>query len=94
MKIAKVSSVCECQSRLYAELDENRCVLRGWVRDARGRETTAPCTGIGIEGERFDLGWLCNFCGRNTLRSFDAGALVYREAPAAAPSVPPAAPTP
>jgi hypothetical protein len=87
MKIAKVSSVCECQGRLYAELDESRRVLRGWAKDSRGRTFSAPCTGIGIQAERFDLGWLCALCGRNTLRSFDAGALTYQEA--AAPNTAP-----
>ncbi len=86
MKIAKVSSVCECQGRLGAELDEGRKVLRGWVRDARGGTQLAPCTGIDIAQQRFDLGWLCPLCGRNTLRSFDASGLVYEEAPAAVPA--------
>src|SRR5262249_41229223 len=76
MKIAKVSSVCECQGRLCAELDEGRKVLRGWVLDSRGRTLRAPCTGMHITSPRFDLGWLCPLCGRNTLRSFDASGLV------------------
>jgi hypothetical protein len=81
MKIAKVSSVCECQSRLGAELDAERKVLRGWTRDQRGRELNSPCTRAGSEDGRFHLVWLCAFCGRNTLRSFDAGALVYQDRP-------------
>jgi hypothetical protein len=39
--------------------------------------------------EAFQVGWACPFCTRNTLRSFDAAALVYQEK-AAQPSIPPA----
>jgi hypothetical protein len=30
------------------------------------------------EGARFDVGFMCPFCTRNVLRSFDADALAYR----------------
>lgn len=83
MKIAKVSSRCECQARLGAELDEDRKVLRGWSRDIRNRTLVSPCTLAGTEGERFHLVWLCAVCGRNTLRSLDAGALVFQDVPEA-----------
>ena len=83
MKTAKVSSRCECQARLGAELDEDRKVLRGWSRDIRNRTLVSPCTLAGTEGERFHLVWLCAVCGRNTLRSFDAGALVFQDVPEA-----------
>ncbi|MGC4088307.1 MAG: hypothetical protein QM756_10485 [Polyangiaceae bacterium] len=82
MKTAVVNSPCECQARLGAELDERRVVVRGWARDPRrGREELAPANAIGAERSRFDVGWSCPFCTRNVLRSFEAAALSYRDAP-------------
>jgi hypothetical protein len=34
---------------------------------------------LGSKSERFDVGFLCPFCTRNTLRSFHGSTLVYRE---------------
>jgi hypothetical protein len=86
VKKAKISSSCECQARLAAELDENKHVLRGWAVDLRRRkEAPAPAHSIGADKERFDVAWLCPFCTRNTLRSFDSGGLGWREASAPAP---------
>jgi hypothetical protein len=79
MKVTKVHSRCECQVHLSAELDEQRVALRGWAVDARKLELPAPASSIGAERERFDVGWSCPFCTRNTLRSFTASALVFRE---------------
>jgi len=83
MKSAIVESPCECQAKLYAELDEERHALRGWARDSRGRERPAPATAMHAQNGRFDVGFLCPFCTRNTLRSFEAEALAFRESPAA-----------
>jgi hypothetical protein len=81
MRTATVYSVCECQARLGADLDANRVVLRGWARDPRrGEEEVAPANAIRPNLARFDIGWSCPFCTRNTLRSFEASALAYREA--------------
>ncbi len=91
MKKATITSACECQARLGAELDENRFVLRGWARDRlRKRELPAPAHSIDASEEVFEVGWLCPFCNRNTLRSFDRGGLAYRDGdpPEAASSVP------
>ena len=80
MKIATVYSVCECQARLGAEIDESHVVLRGWARDPRhGEEATSPANGLHPSGARFEIGWSCPFCTRNTLRSFEGTALIYRE---------------
>lgn len=79
MKSAIVSSVCECQARLGAELDEDHNVVHGWSRDVRGRTENSPCTRASNDGNRFHLAWLCPFCGRNTLRSFDVQALAFRD---------------
>jgi hypothetical protein len=79
MKVARVHSRCECQVYLSAELDEQRVALRGWAVDARKLELPAPANTIGPERERFDVGWACPFCTRNTLRSFTRSALVFRE---------------
>lgn len=72
----RVTSRCECQAKLEATLDEHHHVLEGRATRARSTPATlkAPAHLIG-SGERFDLGWLCPFCGRNTLRSFHVGAL-------------------
>lgn len=80
MKTAVLYSVCECQARLGAELDEHRVVLRGWAKDQRrGQELIAPANAMRTDTPRFDVGWMCPFCTRNTLRSFDASSLAYRE---------------
>jgi len=77
-----ISSRCECQATLTATLDEHRHVIVGWAK-LRGASERAPAHSINAHLERFDVGWLCPFCGRNTLRTFYAGAL--RRAPAAPP---------
>jgi hypothetical protein len=82
MKVTTVHSRCECQAHLSAELDEQRVALRGWAVDARKLQLPAPASTIHPERERFDVGWACPFCTRNTLRSFTAAALAFREADA------------
>jgi hypothetical protein len=82
MKVTTVHSRCECQAHLSAELDELRVALRGWAVDARKQQLPAPANAIHPERERFDVGWACPFCTRNTLRSFTASALAFREADA------------
>lgn len=84
MKVARVQSRCECQVHLNAELDEQRVALRGWAVDGDKVELPAPANSIGPERERFDVGWACPFCTRNTLRSFSASALAFREVDAKA----------
>jgi hypothetical protein len=78
MKTALLYSVCECQARLGAELDEHRVVVRGWAKD-HGQELLAPANAMRTDTPRFDVGWMCPFCTRNTLRCFDASSLAYRE---------------
>lgn len=81
MKVARVQSVCECEARLSADLDENRLVVRGFARNGvPKKELLAPANSLGAGNERFDVTWLCPFCNRNVLRSFRASALAYREA--------------
>jgi hypothetical protein len=79
MKIATVRSVCECQTRLFADINEQLTAVRGWARDSRGRECLAPANALRAGELRFDVGWMCPSCTRNVLRSFDAGALAFRE---------------
>lgn len=80
MNRLQATSRCECQATLTAVLDDKRHVLHG--RATRlGATENAPAHSIGAERENFDLAWMCPFCGRNTLRTFYAGAL--RAAPAA-----------
>jgi hypothetical protein len=81
MKTAIVLSPCECQTQLGAELDEHKHVVRGWAKEPRRKQTeSAPAHSIHAEREQFQVGWLCPFCTRNTLRSFDTAGLVFREA--------------
>ena len=81
-----VSTRCECQATLTAELDENRHTIAGWASRGGAKEN-APAHSINAELERFDIAWLCNFCGRNTLRSFYVGALRrVKEPPAPDPA--------
>lgn len=67
-------SRCECQAQLSATLDDQHHVLEG-VALRLGDKETAPAHSINANLDRFDIGWLCPFCGRNTLRTFYAGAL-------------------
>ena len=93
MNRLQATSRCECQALLTAILDDKRHVLEGSASRA-GATEKAPAHSIHAEREHFDLGWLCPFCGRNTLRTFFAGAL--RAAPASAappPDAPVVAPT-
>lgn len=95
MNRLQATSRCECQAMLTAVLDDKRHVLHGEATRLGAKEN-APAHSIGAERESFDLAWMCPFCGRNTLRTFYAGAL--RPAPALpvleqpAPAVPPDAP--
>lgn len=84
MSQSSISSRCECQATLSATLDEKRHVISASAKH-RGMTEPAVAHSIGASGERFDVGWLCPFCNRNTLRTFYAGAL------RAVPSVPSAA---
>jgi hypothetical protein len=80
VKKALIGSVCECQARLDAELDEARCVIRGWAVDRRnGAKLSAPAHTIGAGHPQFQVGWSCPFCFRNTLRSFDDAGLSWRD---------------
>jgi hypothetical protein len=80
VKRATVRSVCECQAKLGADLDEHRHVVRGWARDPRGaRDLVAPAHSIGADRAVFDVAWACPWCTRNQTRLFSADALVYRD---------------
>jgi hypothetical protein len=79
MNRLQATSRCECEALLVAILDDKRHVLEGSASHL-GATEKAPAHSIHAEEEHFDIGWLCPFCGRNTLRTFYAGAL--RSAPA------------
>jgi hypothetical protein len=82
----QATSRCECQASLTAILDEARHVLHGTAAHLGARET-APAHSIGADREgSFDIAWLCPFCGRNTLRTFQAAGL--RRLPAEATATP------
>ena len=68
------SSHCECQAHLTAIVDEKHHVIEGIAR-RHGVSESAPAHTINPAQERFDIGWLCPFCGRNTMRSFHRDAL-------------------
>jgi hypothetical protein len=83
MKTATVRSVCECQARLEALLDEHRNVIRGEARrSSTEAPETAPASALG-KGPTFQVGWSCPFCIRNTLRTFHVSALHWNEEAAA-----------
>jgi hypothetical protein len=91
MRQATVRSRCECQSTLVATLDEEKQVVHAYVIDKSGEKESAPghSIGVGKDAARFDIGWLCPVCGRNTLRSFGSEALAYVEVVGApAPTAP------
>jgi hypothetical protein len=92
MRRATVRSRCECQSTLVATLDERRFVVDAYAVDRHGNRESAPAHSIHAERPRFDVGWLCNFCGRNTLRSFVMDALAWVELPDPPPPAPPTPP--
>lgn len=82
MKYAQISSACECQAKLFADLNESRFVLRGWANDLRRKQASAaPAHAIHSNSPKFQVAWLCPFCNRNTLRSFDSAGLAWRLAP-------------
>lgn len=80
MRQAIIRSVCECQAELGATLDEHRFVVEGFAVSPFDKvRETAPSHSIHAERPRFDVGWLCPFCGRNTMRSFSADALSWHD---------------
>jgi hypothetical protein len=80
VKSATIFSVCECQARLGAELDEHKYVKEGWAIDRRRHlREKAPAHSIHADRTVFQVAWFCPFCIRNTLRSFDTSALAYHE---------------
>jgi hypothetical protein len=81
VKRATINSVCECQARLGAELDDHRHVVRGWARDLRRqRQLVSPAHSIGASRAVFEVAWFCPWCTRNQTRLFAADALQYRDA--------------
>ena len=81
MKTATVRSVCECQAKLEAVLDEHRNVIKGsGRRSPEEPPETAPASVLD-KGATFQVGWFCPFCIRNTLRSFHVSALAWHETP-------------
>jgi len=77
---ATVRSRCECQASLVAVLNEQRFVLHAYAAGSDRERVVSPANSMKIDQERFDLGWLCPICGRNTLRSFSSESLAWREA--------------
>ena len=90
MEQYRVQSRCECQAALSALLDVHHFVLSGTAHRAGQREV-APAHSIDPQSssDRFDVAWLCPFCGRNTLRTFYAGALSPIRTPDAGTDVDP-----
>jgi hypothetical protein len=89
----KATSRCECQALLSVILDDQRHVLEGSATQ-RGLRETAPAHSINASSPHFDVGWLCPFCGRNTLRTFYAGALDAAPAGPVAEDAPKPPPSP
>jgi hypothetical protein len=83
MRVATVRSRCECQASLVAVLNESHHVVSAYTVGREKEREDAPAHTMGSQNERFDVGWLCNICGRNVLRSFSASALAWVEVPTA-----------
>jgi len=85
MRQAEIRTRCECQADLVATLNEQHLVLEAAaIHPVDGTREVAPAHTIHPENPRFDVGWLCPLCGRNTIRSFFADALPYRDVEAKA----------
>jgi len=75
---ATVSTRCECQARLFAELDGDCHVVRGWALPLTSHHPEpAPALSLGAAEGEFRIGWLCPFCTRNALRSFSEPPLLW-----------------
>ena len=72
-EVSTIQTACECQAMLFATLDGQRLVTKGWA--VRGTTECSPAHSISPKSERFDVGWQCPFCGRNVMRTFYASAL-------------------
>ncbi len=79
MKTAVIRTRCECQAKLSALVEEDGFVRDGSAQVRGGEPRNAPANAIGAGSEQFQVGWLCPHCGRNTVRSFYRGALVFSE---------------
>ena len=53
-----------------------------WTLPVAGARERAPANSVACSGDRVDVVWQCPMCGRNSLRSFYAGAL-RKKSPAA-----------
>lgn len=84
MKRALAQTRCECQSTLIATIAEDATVLRGVARtktDDGVVEVSAPANVVRkYAGGGLDVGFLCPNCGRNTMRTFHLGSLVFADA--------------
>lgn len=88
MKTALVRSRCECQARLVAKLNEQCHIIQAYAANLEDQQQPAPSHSMNADRDRFDIGWLCSFCGRNTMRSFYKNALIWKEEPSAEPLPP------
>lgn len=87
MRQAIIRTVCECQADLVATLNEQHLVLEASAIHPTDRTLeSAPAHSMHPDEPSFDIGWLCPFCGRNTLRSFSADALSWRKVKAEEPA--------
>ena len=72
-----VRSTCECEAPLFAEVDSNHRVCRGWTSSRDGEhELPAPAHAVANDGRSYGVIWLCPVCLRNTLRCFDGSRSV------------------
>lgn len=69
-----IQTRCECQATLSARLTAERFVIGGTAQ-RYGKREPAPAHAIHPEREVFDIGFLCPFCGRNVMRTFNAASL-------------------
>lgn len=82
MKVAQLQSRCECEATLRCQVTDQGQVLSGSM-SARGKTESAPAMRVSSMSSskgQLDVGFLCPFCGRNTLRVFDLKGAVFTDA--------------
>lgn len=67
----RISSHCECEATVSAELDVCHRARFGWaVHPLGGDRVPCPAISVRFDPAQVEVSWLCPFCGRNLLRSF------------------------
>lgn len=77
MNSARVSTSCECQASLFAEVDENLNVIGGVCEDSRKRQIRAPAAKVLSSNGQLGITFSCPVCTRNVLRTFSLAGIAF-----------------